>query len=156
MRITKKKVAAVSAGAALVLAVGGIALAYWTSTGAGNGSATTGTSSTFGVTTDAAVGAALTPGGAAQTVAIHVNNPSAGHQNLNTVHVIVANIDGSAWTSVTGCSAADYAVTDPTISAQDLAGGATYNTSVTISMNNLPSSQDGCKGATVPLYVVAS
>lgn len=156
MRITKKKLAAVGAGTALVLAGGGLALAYWSSTGTGSGSATTGTSSNFAVSADAATGGPLSPGGPSESVAIHVNNPSSGHQSLHTVHVTVANSDGTAWTSVAGCSAADYTVNDPTFSLQDLAGGATYDTSVTISMNNLSSNQDGCKGATVPLYVVAS
>jgi hypothetical protein len=156
MRFSKKALIATGTGAVVAMAIGGLALAYWTTSGNGSGSATTGTSSSFVVTTDAATGGPLSPGGPSESVTIHVNNPSTGHQQLSTVHVTVANSNGSAWTSVAGCSAADYAVTDPTFSAQDLAAGATYDTSVTIAMNNLSSSQDGCKNVTVPLYVAAS
>ena len=158
MRITKKKLAAVGAGTALVLAGGGLALAYWSSTGTGSGSATTGNSSAFEVSTDAATGGPLTPGGASETVAVHVKNPSSGHQTLTTVHVTVATSTGTAWTSTPGCSAADYTVTDPTVAAidQDRASGSTYNATATITMNNLPSNQDLCQGVSVPLYVVAS
>jgi hypothetical protein len=156
MRITKKTLIAVGAGAAVAVAGSGIALAYWSSTGTGSGSATTGTSSAYVVTTDSAQGSPLTPGGPGQTVAVHVKNANTGHQQLSTVHVVVANADGSAWTAVAGCSAADYTVTDPTFAAQDLAGGATFDSSAQVAMNNLATNQDGCKDVTVPLYVSAS
>ena len=155
MRITRKTLIAVGAGAAIAVAGSGIALAYWSSTGTGSGSATTGTSSAFVVTTGAASGGPLTPGGPGQTVAVHVKNANSGHQQLGTVHVVVANSDGSTWTAVPGCSAADYTVTDPSFAAQDLASGATFDTSAQIVMNNLASNQDGCKNVTVPLYVSA-
>ena len=156
MRITKKTLIAVGAGAAVVVAGSGIALAYWSSTGTGSGSATTGTSNAFAVTTDAATGGPLSPGGPGQAVAVHVNNPNSGHQQLAAVHVAVANADGSAWTAVAGCSAADYTITDPSFGPQDLASGATFSTSAQIVMNNLATNQDGCKNVTVPLYVSAS
>jgi hypothetical protein len=40
--------------------------------------------------------------------------------------------------------------------AGDILPGGTTNGTVTISMNNLSTSQDACKGVTVPLYVAAS
>ncbi len=43
MRLNKKLVAA-GVGTALALALGGVALAYWTTTGSGTGSATNATS----------------------------------------------------------------------------------------------------------------
>jgi hypothetical protein len=150
------KITAVLGGVALTVATAGAAYAYWTTTGNGSGSATTGTSSAFVVTTDAATGALLTPGGPTQTVAFHVQNTNSGVQHLTAVAVTVANSNGTTWTSVPGCSAADYTVGTPSFTAGDIASGATSSGTVTITMNNLASSQDGCKLATVPLYVAAS
>ena len=137
--MTKKTKAAIAAGV-LTLATAGGAYAYWSSLGNGAGSATTGTSSVFAVTTDAATGSPLTPGGPTQTVAFHVQNNNSGVQRLSTVAVTVATSTGTAWTAVPGCSAADYTVGTPTFTAGDVASGATT---------------DG-KSVTVPLYVSAS
>ena len=153
---TTTKIAAAVGGAALAVATAGTAYAYWTTTGNGSGSATTGTSSSFAVTTDAATGGPLTPGGPTATIAFHITNNNSGVQRLQAVAVSVKNADGTTWTSVTGCSAADYSVGTPSFTAGDVASGATVNGTVTISMNNLNANQDGCKNATVPLYISAS
>ncbi len=137
----------------LTVVTGGAAFAYWTTTGNGSGSAAAGTSSPFQVTTDAATGSPLAPGGASQTVAFHVKNNNAGTQRLRTVTVTVANADATAWTSAPGCSAADFTVGTPSFTAGDIVSGATTNGTVTVTMDNTGSNQDGCKNVTVPLYV---
>ena len=58
---TKKGKALVVAGVITVATAGG-AYAYWSSLGTGTGAASTGTSSAFVVTTDAATGGPLHPG----------------------------------------------------------------------------------------------
>jgi hypothetical protein len=156
MRRPSKKLAVAIAAVGIVAIGGGAALAYWTSTGTGTGSATTGTSSSFVVTTEASTGAPLTPGGPTQTVAFHITNPSSGVQRLNAVAVTVANSTGGTWNTVPGCSAADYTVGTPVFTSGDIASLATADGTVTITMNNLSSIQDACKGVTVPLYVAAS
>ncbi|HXC79296.1 MAG TPA: hypothetical protein VNU19_19860 [Candidatus Acidoferrum sp.] len=156
-RLTNKKfVIGVAVAAAIVAVGGGTALAYWTTTGNGTGSATTGTSSNFVVTSDAAVGNPLTPGGPTDTITFHVKNTNSGVQHLNAVAVTVANNDGTTWTAVSGCSASDYTIGTPVFTAGDIASGTTVNGTVTITMNNLGTPQDGCKNAAVPLYIVAS
>src|SRR4051812_44863926 len=105
-----RKFAIVAGSTVGALAVGGVAFAYWTSTGDGSGSAATGTSSVWAVTTGTATGGALTPGGPTDTVAFHVKNNNSGVQRLQAVSVVVANSDGSPWTSVSGCSADDYTI----------------------------------------------
>ncbi|MEO5708907.1 MAG: hypothetical protein ABIQ59_03700 [Nocardioidaceae bacterium] len=152
---SKKAKVAVVAGV-LTIGIAGGAYAYWSTTGTGSGSATTGTSSLFVVTTDAATGGPLTPGGPTATVAFHVQNTNSGVQRLSAVAVTVATSTGAAWTAVSGCSSADYTVGTPTFTAGDIAPGATKDGTVTITMNNLGSNQDACKGAAVPLYVAAS
>lgn len=156
MRKPTKKVAAVLVGSAIVVATAGAAYAYWTSTGSGSGTATTGTSTAFTVVTTTHSGGPLTPGGPSETVGFTVTNPGSGSQNLSSVVVTVANTDGTAWTAVTGCSAADYAVATPTVTYGQIAAGANKTGTVVISMNNLGSNQDACKGVSVPLYVTAS
>jgi hypothetical protein len=156
MRSLKKKSKLIVAGAAIIgLASSGVAYAYWTTSGNGSGSASTGASSAFAVTTDAATGGPLTPGGPSETVGFHVTNNNSGVQHLTAVAVTVANSDNTAWTAVSGCSSLDYTVV-PHFTAGDLAAGAIASGTVTITMNNLGSSQNGCQNATVPLYVAAS
>jgi hypothetical protein len=148
----KKKIAAVTA----LLVVGGSgAFAFWSSMGAGTGSVSTGTSTPFTVTSGTATGGALTPGGPAQTVPFTVTNPGTGSQNLAAVTVTVAGPGGTTWTDVSGCSASDYTVGTPTITAGQIASGASVSGTVTVTMINLTTNQDACKNATVPLYFSA-
>ncbi len=152
---TKKSKALVVAGVITVATAGG-AYAYWSSLGNATGSATTGTSSAFVVTTDAATGGPLTPGGPTQTVAFHVQNANSGVQRLTSVAVTVAASGGAAWTAVPGCSAADYTVGTPTFTAGDIASGSSTDGTDTITMKNLSTNQDACKNVSVPLYFSAS
>jgi hypothetical protein len=154
--ISKTAKIAVAGVSAATLAMSGVAYAYWSTSGTGTGSAATGSSSAFVVTSDPATGDPLTPGGPSQTVAFHVNNPSAGHQYLSAVAITVAEAGGGTWDDVAGCSAADYTVGTPSFTGGDMAPGTTINGTVTITMNNLASNQDACEGATVPLYIAAS
>lgn len=153
---TNKRLAVIVAAGALVILGGGAAYAYWTSTGIGSGSATTGTSEDFVVSSSAATGGPLTPGGPSQTVGFTVTNPGTGSQNLSLVVVTVGNPDGTAWTLVPGCSATDYTVGTPVISYGEIAPSGLATGTVTITMDDDPVNQDGCKDATVPLYFVAS
>ncbi len=149
---------AVVAGVTTALIGGGVAVAFWTTSGTGTGTATTGDSSNFVVTTDAPVGPALAPGGTnEQTITFHVQNTNNGVQRLNSVAVSVANANGTAWTAVSGCSAADYVIAQHSVPAStDLVSNQTYTGVVTIKMKDTGVNQDGCKGVTVPLYVSAS
>jgi hypothetical protein len=154
LKTTKGK--AVVVAAVITVATAGGAYAYWSSIGTGTGSATTGTSSALLVTTDAATGSPLTPGGPTQTIAFHVQNASSGVQRLSAVSVTVAASTGAAWTAVAGCSAADYTVGTPAFTPGDIASGASTDGTVTVTMKNLATNQDACKNVTVPLYISAS
>jgi hypothetical protein len=147
----------VVATVATLVVGGGLAYAYWSSTGVGSGLASTGTSSTFVVASSPPTGLPLTPGGPTQNVAFTVTNPSSGTQTLSSVVITVANTDGTPWAPVvTGCSALDYTLGTPAITYGPILSAGVANGSVTITMNNLLSNQDACKGVTVPLYIVAS
>jgi hypothetical protein len=160
---TKKRIVAAAVGVTTVLGASA-AFAYWTSSGSGTGAASVGNATTFEVTTDAPVGAPLTPGGTAQSVGINVKNPGTGSQAFSQVVVKVANADGTPWTAVDGCTAADFAVGGAAAggpvtltTSQEIAAGATNGTqSVSVQMVNRDASQDACKGVTVPLHVAVS
>jgi len=165
MRIYKNKnVIALVVGIAVAAALSVGAYAYFTSTGNGSGSASVGTSTTWAVTTLPATGGPLTPGGPTESITYKVKNNSTGYQNLASVALSVANADGSAWSAVSGCSKNDFSIDgasagatfNDTAQAADLAPGATATGSITLQMVDSGSNQDGCKGATVPLYLSAS
>ncbi|MGZ6791627.1 MAG: hypothetical protein ACXVGH_06305 [Mycobacteriales bacterium] len=153
---TSTKITAVLGGTALAVATAGVAYAYWTTSGNGSGSATTGTSSPFVVTVDSPATGTLAPGSGPITVNFHVKNANSGVQHLSAVTAAVQTATGGTWSSVAGCSAADYTVGSPQFTAGDIASGVTVDGTFTVSMNNLTTSQDGCKNASVPLYVSAS
>ena len=165
MKIYKsKKVIALVVGIAAAAALSVGAYAYFTSTGNGSGSASVGTSTAWAVTTLSATGGPLTPGGPTESITYKVKNNSTGYQNLANVAISVANADASAWTAVSGCSKNDFSIDgasagatfNDTAQAADLAPGATATGTIVLQMVDSGSNQDGCKGATVPLYLSAS
>ena len=146
---------------AVTVTLGGYA--FFTSTGTGSGSGTVGTSTAWQVTTDAYSGGPLTPGGPSETVAYHVKNNSTGYQSLANVAIKVANSNDTAWTSVSGCTKSDFNVGagagvtyNDTAQAGNIAPGITVNGTITLSMVDTLSNQDGCKNATVPLHLSAT
>jgi hypothetical protein len=134
----------------------GIAFAYWTSSGSGDGTATTGESTAFEITVDPAVGT-IAPGNAGQTVDFHVANPSDDAQYLSDVTATMADADGTAWVPPEGCDIADFTVdmTSPAPSG-DIAGGNSVDGTVTVTLTNTTENQDACQGQTVPLHFVAA
>jgi hypothetical protein len=143
--ITKKKKIAIAA-TAVVLVSGGTAFAYWSTTGAGTGSATTGTTQPISVTQTSVI-TDLRPGAAAQTLAGTFTNPNATPVYVASVTptVTVTRASGAVGT----CSAADYLVTAAPVNAE-ISTGTTW-TGASIQFNNTTANQDGCKGATVAI-----
>jgi len=143
--ITKKRVAAAVAAAAI--AGGGMAAyAYFTTTGAGTGSASTGSSSPVVLHGSAAT--TLYPG-TSSAVNFTVDNPSSGHQYVNTISLASVTADSGHAT----CDTSAY--TMATVNAhQDVAGnttGVAITQTGTLNMANLAVSQDTCQGATLTL-----
>jgi hypothetical protein len=153
---SRKRLAVLAVAAVLVLGGGAAAFAFWTSAGGGSGAATPGTSTAFTVASTAATGVALVPGGTAQSVGFTVTNPGTASQALNLVAVTVANTDGTAWTAVPGCSAADYTIGTPVVTYGTMLGGSNKTGTVSVTMIDTGVNQDACKGVAVPLYFVAN
>ena len=168
---TKKRIVAVALSGAVILGAGGIAAAYFTSTGNGSGSGSVGNATKF-VVSSSTSGGPLYPGaaGSDQTVTVHIQNAGSGYQELNSFTISVANSDGSAWTSpVTAfpsenpCSQADFALggqatagSYTVLPADDLAPSAIYTTTVNLHMLDTGVPQDNCQGVAPPLYITAS
>ncbi len=185
-RFTFKKTAVVSVASVAVLGISGVAYAYFTSTGQGTGSATTGTSTAFTVSAPAVTSGDLVPSstigtGVKDTVSYTVTNPSAGNQYLSSVVISVGSSTGTSpslvetnWTKTVGanpaCSSHDFSVGGSAVGDGitagsgsftihpnvDLTPGQVYSGTVTLQMIDNSANQDSCQAATVPLFIAAS
>ncbi len=115
------------------------AFAYFTAAGSGTGSATVGSASPIVITSDANP-SALFPGGADQSVAVHINNQSAGNQHVNVVSGSVADQGG--------CSGAWFQV-DPISLNATLTPGQTVDQNTAVRMLESGSNQNACQGLTL-------
>lgn len=149
-----RKGAVIAVAAAMTLTGAGVAFAYWSSLGAGDGTAVTGTNTEFVVTTDEAVGV-LKPGGVAVVVPVSILNPADVAQTVSEVTVTLADDTGAAWVPAAGCLAADYTAVENVTPGVVLAG-ATLEGTISITMADTTADQDACKGESVPLHVVVS
>ena len=164
------KITAVIGGGALVVATAGAAYAYWSTSGSGEGSAST----TAGIvdkltftqnpagTPDTPVAVApMYPGDSSQTLSVRVRNTGSESTYVSSVKAYIT-------TDKPGCTGADFklgGVAAPSTSAtaaaltwtaQDLAANAAAVATSTIQFNNTGSLQDVCKGAAVVIHYVAS
>jgi hypothetical protein len=157
----KKRLSAVAGTMAVVLVGGGLAIAYWTTTGSGTGAGTVGTDTPVTVTQDSTV-ADLVPGGPADPLNFTIENDSDGPQRISSVSISITDV-----TAPGSCSAADFDVDQPnTGSFVDLpvgdttftsgSGGNVANTGAQVSMINSVSNQNGCKGATLEFTYTVS
>jgi hypothetical protein len=148
MRVIKNKPAVILIAAAIIMLTAVGAFTYWTSNGAGDGTAATGTSDDLVVVQTSTI-TDMGPGVAAQTLTGNFDNSSGGPRYVGSVTVVVSG------TSVTGCTANDYTITGSpmTVNAQVLAGAAQGAwTGATIAFaNSATDNQDACRGATVNL-----
>jgi hypothetical protein len=155
---TKKRIVAAGLAVGLTLGVAGAAFAYWTSSGQGTGSATTGHSTAFTVSSTADTSAdlvpntgiltATTPGkGVVDNVAYTVTNNSTGSVNLSQITIQVA---GSTGTSPAATPTV-FSVTsggNPACTASDFSvGGALVGATFT-DIVSLPKPVDLAAGAT--------
>jgi len=159
---------------ALIAAIGG--WAYFTTTGAGNGTATVGTS--VALTLHGTAPTTLYPG-TTSAISFTVDNSSTGHQQLGTIHLSAVKActgAGSSWngsacsaggTEQTTCESVETGASDTNtanfwmkdvVENQDIAGGASgvaATNSGTLQMNDLASSQDLCKNANLTLLLTS-
>ena len=157
-RLTKKKYAIIG-GVSVVALTGGIAFAYWTSTGSDTDTATTGNENSWTVLINTASisNGTLTPGGATDNITFSVTNNDTGTKQIQGV---VATVDSVVpGNALSTCDASDFSITGATVpTGVDVAGGGgSVNGSFNVQMiNKTSANQDGCKGATVTYKVAVS
>lgn len=140
MRKLSRKRILVPVVAVVALAVAGIAVAFFTASGTGRGTATVGTAG--GVTiTDVSFGGALYPG-QSTTVSFRVNNTG------TDTAVRVGTVRSTGITTPDGCAAADFTFTGDAIDAEIPAGGSVNGTG-TLRMAESGANQDACQGGSV-------
>ncbi len=144
----KKKRNVMVLGVVAVLAVAGIAFAYWTTTGSGSGSGTVAASNGT-LTLHGTISNELTPGGSSP-VAFTADNANSSSEQVGTVKAVVS-IDAAHASA--GCQASDFTIAD-TPENQVIAAkgtGVSLAHEGTISMADTSANQDACKGATISL-----
>ena len=155
-RITKRSsIIAVTAAATLVVG-GGVAFAYWTTSGSGTASAAVaGDAGTLTVTPDPASPiTGLYPGGPAKDVNVIVTNATDADLSFSDVTVAVDSTSAGA-----GCTADDFAF-DDTLYAGEVVEANTDTGVITPKrirmVNRLTVNPDACKNATINLTLSAS
>jgi hypothetical protein len=145
--MTKKRAVALAVVAAL--AVAGVAAAFWTTTGAGEGSgkvaASNGTLALHGSITEE-----LTPGGSSP-VTFAADNSGSSNLQVGTVHAVVS-IDEAHATK--GCKASYFTIADTEenqVIAAKTSGVALKNNGSISMSDSATENQDGCKGASITL-----
>lgn len=140
----------------VVLALAGVAAAYFTNLGSGTGTAAVGSSSS--VTLHGTIASALFPG-ASSTVTLTVDNPSLGAEFVNTIHLesITPDAGHSGCSTVITGGNPDFTMPDVTVSQGFPPGnGQAVTATGTLTMRETGVSQDACQGATLTLNLTSS
>ena len=159
---SKKRVAAIGAVTAATLLGGGMAVAYWTTTGSGSGFAATtaGIEDQLSFTQDPLT--SMYPGDSSQTLKVTVKNTDAAES------VYVANVGAFITTENDGCDGSNFSINGSSTgteefptplnwSAGQLAAGVEVASTNTVQFNNKAgTNQDACKSAAVTINYVAS
>jgi hypothetical protein len=162
MRLTKTKIASVLAVIAVVALGGTAAMAYWTTTGSGTGSAAAGTTQTLTVRQTSSV-AGLYPGGPSVDLSGNFYNPNVGPAHVTTVTAGAITVTKAVGAPAGSCDGTDFQITGTgTVVDSSVPASATATdyqgswSGLSISMVNASTNQDGCKGATLSIaYTVA-
>jgi hypothetical protein len=157
-RITTRRIVIIGATAGAVLLTGGVAFAFWSSTGTSAGAAEVAATASELTVTQVGSPTGLVPGGTPQAITAKVDNPSASAILLTDVAVTVTDVVEAAGASGT-CAVGNFAIVDNAAYDGELiaAAGTTGDVDVaTIQLIESGSNQDACKGASVVLSLVAS
>jgi len=151
--ISKKRLAVIAGGTAVVMAGAGIGYAFWTTTGAGSGTAGTGDVSRNITMAASNSTDQLVPGGSAIDLTLTANNPntysaaiSGDSLSLTQVKCGESDVTSDGWFQLVNSSLAGAAVLAPLTDDQ----AVTPTKPVSIKMVDDPANtQDVCKNADV-------
>jgi hypothetical protein len=152
-KLTRKRVAAIGAVAALAIAAA--AYAYWTAGGSGSGSATAAGAQTPLTVNQTTTLAAMYPGDSAQTITGNFDNTNSGPIFVHTVTAAISGVTKASGAPAGTCDATDFTLSSATatVDAEIPVGSAKGSwTGPTLHFNDkTTTNQDACKGATVSL-----
>jgi hypothetical protein len=141
------------------LAIAGTATAYWTQSGSGTGSASTGTTASNIVVHQTSSIAGLFPGGPAQNLSGNFDNPNTAPVFISSVTAVIP----STWavpgdTSKPPCTAADFTISGTANVNAEVGPGTGVGAwnGLTIAMHDSGNNQDNCKNVTVPINYSAN
>lgn len=146
--MSKRKLALALIG---VLAVTGVAVAFWTGAGSGTATGTVGSGGTITVNGTFATGIAP---GLTRAVSLTASNPTSSAVQVGTVSLASVAVDAAHST----CAVADFTMPD-VVEGQSVAAGGTnvpLANGGTLTMANTAVSQDACKGATLTLTLAST
>lgn len=154
MRLKKKIVAGMAAGA-VVIGAGG-AFAFWTQGGTGNGAATAGTSVAITVVQTATI-TGLYPGGTASALSGTFNNPNAFPVNITSVTAAVQAFSTTAVDATKPpCTQADFTIAGTSGPYTVPAGTTGTWSGLNVALRNTALNQDNCKGQTITINYTAN
>jgi hypothetical protein len=156
MRLMKKSKMIIACAAIVGLAGSGAAYAYWTNSGSGSGTAATGTNVAVTVNQTSSI-TGLYPGQGAQALSGNFTNPNAGATYVTAVTATGYTIDAAHVSA--GCTVAggNYTLGGTSNLPGEVASGTGGSWSgLSITMNDLGTNQDSCKGATLTITYASS
>ena len=154
----KRRATKVVALAAALVVAGGAAFAWWTAGGAGTGSAATGNVTGITINQTSSV-ADLYPGGPAATLSGTFTNTNSGPVYVAQVSVAVqAGWSAQANAAKPACTAADFALVQPTATGAEVPSGTGVSSwgGGSIQLVNASANQDNCKAVSVPLVYTSN
>ncbi len=147
-KLIKNKRALTVLSAIAVLAVAGIAVAFWTASGSGSGTGAV-ASSNGELTLHGTISEELNPG-KTSPVTFTADNSGTSSLQVGTVHAVVS-------TDKVGCEVSDFTIAD-TVENQTIAAGASkvaLTNDGSITMTDSAENQDACKGAEITLTLTS-
>lgn len=157
LRKSNRKKLLLAFGAFLLIA-GGVAYAYWSSSGTGTGTAVTGTTTGITVNQTSTAITNLYPGVSPQALSGNFDNGNTGAARVHQVSATISSVTGPNVSVAPACTAADYQLNGfpYTVDAEVAAGTGVGSWGTTapitsIQMLDSATNQDSCKGATVHL-----
>lgn len=149
-KLMKNKRALTVLGAVAVLAVAGVAVAFWTASGSGSGSGKV-ASENGSLVLHGSIAPGLTPGGK-EAVSFTADNTNSSSLQVGTVNAVVSIDEAHA-----SCKASDFSIAD-TVENQTIpakASGVALESDGSISMTDSAENQDACKGAEITLTLTS-
>lgn len=139
-----------------LLALGGLAVAFWTAGGSGTGSGATGSGTALTVNQTVSP-TGLYPGGSS-ALSGNFTNPNSGSVYIASVTATVTTFSVQADGAKPPCTQADFSISGTaTVAAQVPSGtGVGSWSGLSLNMTNAGTNQDNCKNITVPITYTAT